>query len=67
MLMYQHSKHRHTKTQHFELYFVVCIHKFPPIIYNMYVYMTDNVKEDFIGFSNVTGNTTGEHIANVII
>ena len=28
---------------------------------------TDNVKEDFIGFCNVTGNTTGENIADVII
>ena len=58
---------RCTKTQHSELYFVVCIHKFPPIIKNIYVYMTDDVKEDFIGFTNVTGNTTGEHIADVII
>ena len=29
--------------------------------------MTDNVKKDFIGFADVTGNTTGEHIADVII
>ena len=25
------------------------------------------MKEDFIGFTNITGNTTGEHIADVII
>ena len=25
------------------------------------------MKEDFIGFTNVTGNTTGQHLADVII
>lgn len=27
----------------------------------------DKVREDFVGYTNVTGDTTGEHIAEAII
>ena len=34
------------------------------IVYNGFA---DNMKEDFIDFTNITGNTTGENIADNII
>ena len=30
-------------------------------------FLLDEIKEDFIGYTNITGDTTGENIANAIL